>query len=133
MQKYTEGSSKVDHPLSATREINGEIKINSEDHAGFINALKADYLSMSNEEMLKLNYENWGYASIAIDNLDLPPDNGYKDRNFGLEIDFNHKNCLEFLYSKGYIDRDTYDFIREYSKLAAIPESITNRIAIAAR
>lgn len=133
MQKYTDVSSKVDRPLSATREISGEIKINSEDHAGFINALKADYLSMSNEEMLKLNYENWGYASIAIDNLDLPPDNGYKDRNFGLEIDFNHKNCLEFLYSKGYIDRDTYDFIREYSKLAAIPESITNRIAIAAR
>lgn len=129
-EKYPAGASSVSRPISM--ETTDKIKIEPEDYIGFINAWQTDYLTMTDEEMLKLNYSNWGYASFSLENLGLPPDNKFRDRSFGLDIDFNHKNTLDFLHEKGYITGEIYDYILEYSKSAANPEDTLRKISIAA-
>lgn len=114
------------------KEDGGDIKIAPEDYPDFIKAFQADYLSMTNEEMLRLNYNNWGYASITVDNLNLSPNNKYRERHLNLDIDFYHKNVQAFLYDKGYINTEMYDFIQEYSKIVETSEKPSPKISLAA-
>lgn len=125
-----------DYPLaieSSTIEMTADAKISPEDYPAFIEAFKADYLAMSNAEMLKLNYNNWGYATVAIDNFDLSPHNRYRERHLNLDIDFYHQNVLAFLYDKGYINSEMYDFIQEYSKLVETSQKPSPGISLAVK
>lgn len=116
IMSYREKSS--DKPFSmSTKENLGEIEIAMADYSSFIKALQADYLSMSDEEMLKLNYNNWAYARISIENPNLPPNNKFRDSSLGLDIDYHHTNCLEFLYTGGYINSELYELIQEQAQL----------------
>lgn len=134
IMKYTEKHPPAREEFAVPHLVDGgQIKINPEDYGEIINALQADYLSMTDEEMLKLNYTYIGYVSFSLENLNLPPENGFRDRSFSLDIDFNHKNTLEFLYSKDYIEREVYDLIQEYAKLASNPQPPPGRIDIASR
>ncbi len=131
--RYAEKFPAQYGPAAQSIKESGEIKIAPEDYAGFLNALKADYLSMSDEEMLKLNRNNWGYMNFSIENLDLPINNKYRDRSSSLDIDYYHKNTLNFLYDKGYLSEEIYNFIQEYYKLVEAPENTSRKISLAAR
>lgn len=127
MEKFPQEFNTVTVPIDDT----GQFKIAPEDYAGFVNALKADYLSMSNEEMLKLNHNNWGYGRFSIENLDLPVDNKYREQGYSLDIDYYHKNTLEFLKNQGYIDDELYEIITEYRKIISEKENPPRKISLA--
>ncbi|NLJ72518.1 MAG: ABC transporter permease [Syntrophomonadaceae bacterium] len=107
----------AEHPL-ATRETE-EIKIAPEDYTDFLAAIKADYLSMDDEEMLQLNYNNWSYIRISIDNQSLPSNNKFREKSETIDIDFSHLNTLNFLYDNGYITEDLYNYVVKYPDIQA--------------
>lgn len=135
IMRYSEKYPHVDMPKAVTLDESNEIKIAPEDYLDLQNALKADYLSMSNKEMLRINYNNWGYIRVSIDNLDLPPNNKFRERSATIDIDFYNNNVLEFLHDKGYINDEFYNYIKEYrvylDKQESSTQSYIPRISVA--
>lgn len=113
LMRYAKSKDSYEQAIPSSLNEIENIKVKPEDYAEFLEALKTDYLSMSPEEMLKLNQYNWGYVEISIDNLDLPANNKFKARNTTLELDFYQRNTLEFLYGKGYFNEEIYKLILE--------------------
>lgn len=128
MEKYPDKFKSVAVPIT---EAIGDIEIAPEDYAEFLDALKADYSSMSDEEMLTLSHHNWGYVRFYIENLHLPTNNKYRDRSFGIDINYYYKNTIEFLKNHGYIDDETYDIIKEYTKFVSEKENPPRKISVA--
>lgn len=90
-------------------------EIRSEDKEALIQAAKADYQNIRNEEIIR--QKTCGTLEVACDNKNLPYTNRFRDREFRYDINVYDEQTLSFLYNKGYITDDMYEVIQKYREL----------------
>lgn len=98
------------------------IEIRDEDKKAFLEAVKTDYKSMSNEEMLRSQNSRYdggvcGNFELIIERPNLPPSNRFRDGSSNYNMSVYYENTFRFLQSKGYITEDVYKFFKSSREL----------------